>query len=85
MSSDLKNSLNCIRHMFLISGDDLEEELLEVEKVRSVVESWISSLEVQMKNAIESMFYHIEKANATEKSPAQNGRAPDFSSVSLTL
>ncbi|KAM3728472.1 Leucine carboxyl methyltransferase [Dirofilaria immitis] len=63
------------------SGINLDDEMLELEKVRTVVSSWLDALENQMKDSMCSIEEQLGIANSTDRELFDNRRMLDFNSM----
>lgn len=64
-----------------IVGINLDDEMLELEKVRTVVASWLDALENQVKESMCSIEEQLGIANSVDRELFDNGRMLDFNSV----
>lgn len=64
-----------------VSDINLDEELLEVEKIRTAVHTWIDGLESLVKETMCSLKEQLENANSTDRDQPHSGRVLDFNSV----
>uniref|UniRef100_A0A915PHC5 Anaphase-promoting complex subunit 4-like WD40 domain-containing protein n=1 Tax=Setaria digitata TaxID=48799 RepID=A0A915PHC5_9BILA len=62
-------------------GINLNDEMLELEKVRAVVASWLDALENQVKESMCSVEEQLGIANSTDRELFDNGRVLDFNNV----
>uniref|UniRef100_A0A8R1XS57 Nucleoporin Nup159/Nup146 N-terminal domain-containing protein n=1 Tax=Onchocerca volvulus TaxID=6282 RepID=A0A8R1XS57_ONCVO len=63
------------------NGINLDDEMLELEKVRTVVVSWLNAVENQVKESMCSIEEQLGIVNSTDREVFDNGRILDFNNM----
>ncbi|EFO28382.2 hypothetical protein LOAG_00114 [Loa loa] len=72
---------NAAKQLEWDNGINLDDEMLELEKVRTVVASWLDALENQVKESMCSIEEQLGIANSTDRELFDSGQMSDFNNV----